>query len=131
MTRNQCGHRQSGSHETGQARHRACGLPMNNHYDVIVVGVGAMGASACYHLARPEGEIVAGSLQSARQHGLPHELLDGSELARRFPVFRVPEEWVGLLEPRAGFLVPERVIAAYAEAALRRGAELHGREKVT
>ena len=26
--------------------------PMASRYDVIVVGVGAMGSSACYHLAR-------------------------------------------------------------------------------
>src|SRR3954447_11813995 len=117
-----------------------------NEFDVIVVGVGAMGASTCWHLARrgvrvlgldafdipnargsshgfsrmirmayyehpdyvpllhrayelwheleessgqkllhvtgglylgpPDGGLVAGSLQAARQHGLEHELLD-------------------------------------------------------
>jgi sarcosine oxidase len=42
----------------------------------------------------------------------------------------VPEDYVALYEPQAGFLLPERTVAAYAEAALRAGAELHGREPV-
>jgi sarcosine oxidase len=169
-------------------------------FDVIVVGVGAMGSAACYQLAKRgarvlgleqfdipnalgsshgqsrmirmayyehpdyvpllrrayerwdeleresgqkllyltggiyigplEGEIVGGSLRSARLHDLPHELLNRQELSDRFPQFHVPDEWVALHEPRAGFLVPERVITAYAQTALRAGAELHGREQV-
>src|SRR3954468_23616286 len=35
----------------------------------------------------PESEIVAGSLQSAQQWGLRHEVLEGPELARRFSTF--------------------------------------------
>src|SRR5215210_3049493 len=128
-------------------------------FDVIVVGVGAMGSSTCYHLARRgvgvlgleqfdiphargsshgqsrmirmayyehpdyvpllrrayelwdqieqvsgqkllhitggvymgsrDGEIVAGSVQSARQHGLEHELLDRPSLRQRYPQFHV------------------------------------------
>ena len=73
---------------------------------------------------------MGGSLQSARRHGLGHDLLDRAELSRRFPQFRVPDSWVGLLEEKAGFLRPERVIAAYAEAALRLGADLRGHEPV-
>lgn len=77
-----------------------------------------------------DGEVVGGSLRAARQHNLPHELLDHAELNRRYPKFHVPEAWSALYEPEAGFLTPERVVAAYAEAALRAGAELHGREPV-
>lgn len=169
-------------------------------FDVIVVGVGAMGSSTCFHLASRgvrvlgleqfdiphargsshgqsrmirmayyehpdyvpllrrayelwdeiehvsgqkllhvtggvymgprEGEIVGGSLQSARQHGLPHELLDRATVAERYPQFQIPDDWSALFEPRAGFLLPERTVAAYAEAALRRRAELHGHEPV-
>ena len=169
-------------------------------FDVIVVGVGAMGSAACYQLAKrgarvlgleqfdipnalgsshgqsrmirmayyehpdyvpllrrayelweeqevesgqkllyltggiyigpPEGEIVAGSLRSAQQYNLPHEFLDRKELRHRFGQFHVDESWVALYEPQAGFLVPERVISAYAQAALREGAEIHGHEQV-
>ena len=173
---------------------------MSQIFDVIVIGIGAMGSSACYHLARrgvrvlglerfdiphalgsshgqsrmirlayyehpdyvpllrrayelwheleavsgqkllyltgglyigePEGEVVGGSLRAAREHRLEHELLTKSQLEHRFAQFKIPNGWVGMLEPQAGFLLPERVVSAHAEAALRNGAELHGREAV-
>ena len=31
---------------------------MGEHYDVIVVGVGSMGASACYHLAKRGAKVL-------------------------------------------------------------------------
>jgi sarcosine oxidase len=131
--------------------------PGDSVYDVIVVGVGAMGAATCYHLARrglralgleqfgiphalgsshgysrairlayyehhdyvpllrrawdgwraleaaagqtllhasgglylgaPGSELVAGSLQAAREHGLAHEALTRADIAARFPQF--------------------------------------------
>ena len=82
------------------------------------------------YMGPPDGEVVAGSLQSAQQHGLGHELLDHAAMKRRFPQFTIPEDWQGLYEDRAGFLLPERTVAAYAEAALRRGADLRGHEAV-
>ena len=35
-----------------------------------------------------------------------------------------------MIEPNAGFLLPEKVIATYADQSLRLGAEIHGREAV-
>src|SRR3712207_6102129 len=158
-------------------------------YDVIVVGVGAMGSSACLHLARrgvrvlglerfdiphalgsshgfsrmirmayyehpdyvpllrraydlwheleqesgqkllyetggvyigPQtGHVVSGTVRAARQHGLAHEELTRRDIQSRFPQFRLPDDAVGVWEPRAGFLLPEKVIAQQAELALR------------
>src|SRR5580698_544528 len=174
---------------------------MAAHYDVIVIGVGAMGSAACYHLARrgvrvlgleqfdiphgngsstgfsrmirmsyhehpdyvpllqsafklwheleaesgqklmhltgglymgpAEGETVGGAVRAARKFSLPFELFDHATLRRRFPQFHVPEEFVGMLEPNAGFVIPEASVAAHALLALGHGAELHGREAVT
>jgi sarcosine oxidase len=173
---------------------------MENVFDVIVIGVGAMGASTCFHLASnqirtlgieqfdiphsrgsshghsrmirkayfehpnyvpllhrayalwdelealsgrrllhrtggvfmgPQSKtLVAGALAAAREHHLPHQLLDADELRRRWPQFVVPDDWHALVEPDAGFLFPERVITAYAELAMRRGATIHAREAV-
>ncbi len=75
-------------------------------------------------------EFVTGSRRAAEAHGLAHEMLTRDELAARFPQFRVPEDFAALYEPTAGFLVPERVLAAQANMALRHGAELHGNEMV-
>ncbi len=77
-----------------------------------------------------DGALVGGSLRSARQHGLAHEVLDHAALARRYPQFTVPTDWSGLLEPEAGFLLPELAISSAITCALRRGAEIHGHEPV-
>ncbi len=173
---------------------------MAAHFDVIVVGVGAMGAAACWEFAKrgvrvlgleqfdiphnrgsshgysrmtrmaycehPDyvpllrrsnslwreleqesgesilhlvgglymgplsGDLVGGSQRSAQQHGLAHELLDHRTLAQRHPQFVLPEDWVGLHEPQAGFLLPELAISSLVTCALRRGAEIHGHEPV-
>ena len=82
-------------------------------------------------LGPPGAEVLEGSLRSAREHGLPHELLDAAEAMRRFPQFRIPGDYRVLHDHRAGLVLPERAVAGHAELALRLGAELHGREAVT
>jgi sarcosine oxidase len=82
------------------------------------------------YMGPPDGHVVSGALRAARQHGLAHEALSRREIARRFPQFRVPDDFAGIWEPRAGFLLPEKVIATQAEGGLRAGAQLHGREPV-
>lgn len=75
-------------------------------------------------------EVVAGSLRSAREHSLPHEMLDAREIRRRYPAFEPPEEVVALFEPRAGVVFPERAIEAHLQSALRSGAEVRYDEPV-
>ena len=41
-----------------------------------------------------DGELIAGSMASAREHRLEHELLGRAELGRRYPQFHVPDDWV-------------------------------------
>lgn len=82
------------------------------------------------YIGPPEGGLVAGSLASARQHQLAHELLDSGELARQFPQFQMPGDWVAVHEEMAGFLLPEKAIAAFARAALLASADLRAREPV-
>lgn len=82
------------------------------------------------YMGPPQGEVVGGALKAARMHGLEHESMDRAAIAKRFPQFSLPENFVGVWEPQAGFLLPEKVISVHCEQALRAGAELHGREKV-
>jgi sarcosine oxidase len=76
------------------------------------------------------GEVVAGSLASSRQHNLPFELLTRDELGRRFPQFHVPDDHVGFYEYSAGFLIPELCISAHVDLAIRNGATIHTNERV-
>ncbi len=173
---------------------------MSKRFDVIVLGVGAMGASACYHLASrgaavlgleqfdipndqgsahgqsrafrmcyfehpdyvpllrrayelwrelehvserkllhmtggiwfgpADCELIAGSRDAAVTHGLAHEWIEHDELAKRYPQFTMPDEYVGFYEPQAGLLLPEKIISAYAENAAKHGAVLRAMEQV-
>jgi len=81
--------------------------------------------------AGPEnGALVSGSVHSCHEHGIPHELLSAAEVRRRFPGYRLGRGMVAVYQADAGFVMAERSIVAHASAALERGAEIHGRERV-
>lgn len=73
---------------------------------------------------------ICGSLASCARHDLPHERLDAAQVSRRFPGYRLHEDMVGVYQPDAGLLMPERCVIAYAENAQARGAEIHTGERV-
>lgn len=64
-------------------------------------------------------------------HGLPYEVLGPEELARRFPVYRLPEGNFALYQPQGGFLTAEQCVVAHIEAALASGADVRGFEGLT
>lgn len=76
------------------------------------------------------GPVFEGALRSSELHGLPHEVMDGAGLQRRFPGYRLPRETRCLFQPDGGFLLPERCNVAHAEQALAHGAEVRCREQV-
>lgn len=76
------------------------------------------------YMGREDSEAVAGSRRAAAEHGLAHEMLSRAELGRRYPYFDVPEDFVALFEPAAGWLRPERAIEANAKLARKHGADL-------
>ena len=80
------------------------------------------------YMGPPDGELVSGSLASARQHGLAYELLDAAQVRERFPVFEVERDWVGLLDTQAGWLAPERCIETHLRIAERHSATLRFEE---
>jgi len=169
-------------------------------FDVVVIGLGAMGSAAAYHLARRgarvlgidrfapphphgsshgatrvirlgyfehpsyvplvrrayalwrelesaaatpllrltgiaeigpgDGAVVGGTLAAARLHRLPHEVLSASALMQRFPAFRVPADYVGVVQPDGGILQVEPAIRAHLALAAAAGAELRTGETV-
>ena len=74
--------------------------------------------------------IFTGSLRSCLDHDLPHSVLDGGELTRRYPGYRLPPDVPALVQPDGGFLLPERCIVAHARAARAARADLRTRERV-
>jgi sarcosine oxidase len=72
----------------------------------------------------PDGVLVRGAVDSAGLHALPHEMIDAHEIGRRHPALTPASDMVGVWEPRAGILLPERCIAAHLAQAVALGAEL-------
>lgn len=63
-------------------------------------------------IGMPIGPLVSGTLAAAREHELPHEIMDGHETMRRFPAFRIPGDYVGVLQPDGGFVAAEATVEA-------------------
>lgn len=82
-------------------------------------------------IGSPESEVVAGSLRSALEHGLAHEMLDAAAIRRRFPALTPPPGVVALHEDEAGIVFPEEAIRAHLDLAADHGARLHFDERVT
>ncbi|AGL17595.1 N-methyl-L-tryptophan oxidase [Actinoplanes sp. N902-109] len=100
------------------------GLAHDSGRDVISLTGGVM-------VGLPDSQPVAGSLHSARQWGLPHELLDAAELRRRWPVMAPEPDEIALYEAKAGFVRPEETVGAHLELAAKAGADLHFTEPMT
>jgi sarcosine oxidase len=74
-----------------------------------------------------DGNVVAGALRSAAVHGLAVERMTAAEACRRWPVFRLPDAWAAVHEPRGGYLFVEECVTAHADAARAAGATFeHG-----
>lgn len=169
-------------------------------FDVIVIGTGSMGASACYYLAKkgykvlgleqfdiphdqgshagqsriirkayfehqdyvpllqrayenwknleeetgkqvyyqtglvyfgqPDNEMLSGVKRSADLYNIQIDTFEKISVKKRFPQFKMPDNFETLFEPEAGFVTPEKAIRLYAEKAINQGAEIHTKEKV-
>ena len=75
--------------------------------------------------------VLDGSIATAREWSLDHELIDAAEIARRFPALRPPADTMGLYEPQAGVVGPEAAVSAHLRAATAAGAKLRHDEEVT
>ena len=78
-----------------------------------VTGIAEIGPAA--------GPLVRGTLASARLHELSHEVLSAPELMRRFPAFRVPNDYVAVLQPEGGILAAEHSLHAQIALAAAAG----------
>src|SRR5689334_4206820 len=58
-------------------------------------GADLMTLNGGLYFGRPESRTVVGSLRSAGEWDLPHELLDAAEIRRRFPALTPADDEVG------------------------------------
>jgi sarcosine oxidase len=75
-------------------------------------------------------DFFANTLAAAKLYRIAHEVLETEEIRRRYPQFRVRDGEIGYFEAGAGFLRPERCIAAQLRLAKSLGAEIRTGETV-
>jgi len=81
--------------------------------------------------AGPEkGDVFEGALRACIEHDLPHEHLRSHEAMKRWPQFRMPDDWHICFDERAGYLIVEPCIRAHLEIASQLGADIHENENV-
>ncbi len=73
-------------------------------------------------IGREDSELVQGTLASSRLHQLPHEQLDAAALMRRYPAFRLPHDFVGVVQPDGGYLEAEAAVQTHLDLARAAGA---------
>jgi monomeric sarcosine oxidase len=67
---------------------------------------------------------------SAAEHRVPFEWLDADEIRRRWPQFKIGDDWEGGFGDRSGFLEVEPSLRAMAVSARTRGVEIREHEPV-
>lgn len=79
-----------------------------------------------------DGSMFHGALRAAELHDLPHEVLTGAELRRRYPAYAGFDDALRVVwQPDGGFLLAERSVLAHVKGALAAGADLRFRSPVT
>jgi sarcosine oxidase len=100
----------------------------------------SMGQEFSTKLLTPSGLLTMGLERSAAIEGIQHcvdlglleiERLSAQEIQYRYPAFQVPDDFIGLLEPTAGWLDVNAAILGMQKRASELGAELCLDEGVT
>lgn len=81
-----------------------------------ITGIAEMGT--------PDSDVVAGTLAASRLHDLPHEVLNAKDAMARFPAFRLPDDFVCVVQPDGGFVAVEAAMAVMIDQAKAAGAEV-------
>ena len=90
----------------------------------LMVTTGSIRAGA------PDSPFFLNAQEACDLHSIPYEILTASEVNKRFPGYRFPEEISSVYQADGGFLLPERCIVTHVQAAERAGADVHSQETV-
>lgn len=93
-------------------------------------GAELLNITGVLQIGRPEGQLISGVLASCHLHHLAHEVLGPRQMAARFPAFQLDLDEVAVLEPRGGYLDPERAALTALRLAGASGAQLRFGEQV-
>lgn len=77
-----------------------------------------------------DGEIIRGTMAAAKHHDLAVTMLDAAALMRRYPAYRLPDTFVGLLQPDGGYIEARKALDATVRVAAKANARIRSREQV-
>lgn len=95
------------------------------------VGRQVLLATGALSIGPADGDWLTGTIESARTHGVDHEVLSADDLRRRFPQHRVDDADGGLLDTTGGLLRPELALALAGEEAVRLGVDVRPSVRVS
>ncbi|HEY9676863.1 MAG TPA: N-methyl-L-tryptophan oxidase [Drouetiella sp.] len=75
-------------------------------------------------------QFLANTVSAAKKYKIAHDMLDATEIRKRFPQFNVRDDEVGYFEHEAAFLRPELTVQSQLDLAKQNGAEIHLNEKM-
>lgn len=114
------------SHELWREIERETGEELLTETGMLLIGADR---AAVLH---GSDDFLASTIAAAREHDVSHETLTAEEAKRRFPHFNLTgAERGAYYEPGAGYVRPERAVAAQLKLAERHGAELRFGERAT
>ena len=90
----------------------------------VATGERVLTITGSVEAGHPGAALVEGSVRSAREHDLPHELLSPRQVNDRFPAFNLPADWECVAQPDGGVLLPEKAIGLFVAAAQDLGASV-------
>lgn len=82
------------------------------------------------NVGHEESNFVRNIISSSRRYSLTLEVLNASEVNKRWEGITLPDEYMGCYEPSSGVLKCEECIEAYRELAVRYGAVILSNSKV-
>jgi sarcosine oxidase len=83
------------------------------------------------YFGKPTDATMKGVHESADKYRIEVKTLSVAETAQKYPQFRLPTGYERLEEPDAGFVTPERCILLFTDQALRHGATILTKTKVS
>ncbi len=82
------------------------------------------------YFGKPEGHVISGVLESAKKYHIAVDVFNREECKKQYPQFNLPDDYIGVLEPDAGFVRPELTISSYVQLAMDQGADVRTEERV-
>mgnify|MGYP001313501794 CR=1 FL=1 len=98
--------------------------------DLLTITGGLMISSGSRTSIIHVAEFFENTLAAANKYGIGHEVLNATEMRRRFPQFLVEDDEIGYFEDEAGFLRPENCVEAQLCLADKLGARVSTGEQV-